>query len=179
MRLPIPALAALAGALVACAGTPRPTRVDVAQPLPALRLPLLGGGTWSSDDARGRVLVIDVWASWCAPCQKGFPRLDALAARRPEVAIVAISIDDDEAAIRGFLARHPLGVPVAHDADQTVTAEPLRIERLPTLLVVDAEGVVRHRLVEPTDRDYDELDRLVADLLAAPSDARAPPGPRR
>ena len=114
------------------------------------------------------LLVVDVWASWCKPCRKGFPTLEALAAR-PDVAVVAISIDEDVAAIRAFLAEVPLRAPVAHDAGQTLTRPPLSIARLPTVLVVDAAGVIRHRIEEPTERDYAGLPALVDAVSAAPA----------
>jgi thiol-disulfide isomerase/thioredoxin len=127
-------------------------------PLPSLNLPLLAGGTWSSTSARGSVLVIDVWASWCKPCAKAFPKLDAFAASHPDVKVVAISIDEDLAAASDFAAS--LRVPAAHDANQSVTRAPLGITRLPTLLVVDRDGIVRRRIDEPTERDYDRLEEL-------------------
>ena len=138
--------------LGACAHA-SPTR-----PLPPLNLPLVAGGTWSSTSARGSVLVIDVWASWCKPCAKAFPKLDAFAAAHPDVKVVAISIDEDLAAASAFAAT--LRVPAVHDATQSVTRAPLGISRLPTLLIVDREGVVRRRIDEPTERDYDRLEEL-------------------
>ena len=145
--------------LAACAAAP-PKATSTAEPLPALTFPMFAGGTWSSASAHGTPLVIDVWASWCKPCSKGFPKLDALAARGG-VAVVAISIDEDAAAARDFLAQFPLAIAVAHDAEQALTRAPLRISRLPTVLVVDAAGTIRHRIEEPTDADYDRLDALV------------------
>lgn len=127
-------------------------------PLPSLNMPLLAGGTWSSSSARGSVLVIDVWASWCKPCAKAFPKLDAFAASHPNIKVIAISIDEDLAAAAAFAAS--LHVPAAHDATQSVTRAPLGISRLPTLLIVDTDGVVRRRIDEPTERDYDRLDEL-------------------
>jgi thiol-disulfide isomerase/thioredoxin len=159
-------LAALVAVVSSCGGSAPPppaaaTATAIAEPMPALELPLLDGGAWSAASARGTVLVIDVWATWCKPCRKGFPALDALAAGRPDASVVAVSIDEDPAVIRAFLAETPLGVPVAHDAAQSVTAAPLAIARLPTVLVVDAAGIIRYRLVEPTERDYASLPDLV------------------
>lgn len=150
--------------LTACAGAaPAPKSADIATPLPALTLPRIAGGTWSSASARGSVLVIDVWASWCKPCSKAFPKLDALAARRSDVVVVAISIDEDPAAARGFIEQFPLAVTVAQDAEQTLTRAPVGVSRLPTLLIVDANGVIRQRIEEPSERDYDHLeDRINA-----------------
>lgn len=129
-------------------------------PLPTLTLPLVAGGTWSSESTRGSVLVIDVWATWCKPCSKGFPRLDALAARRADVAVVAITIDEDVAAVRDFLAQFPLAVPVAQDVEHELSRPPLNIARLPTVLIVDVDGVIRRRIEEPGEREYDRLEEL-------------------
>ncbi len=129
-------------------------------PLPVLTLPLIAGGTWASASARGQVLVIDVWATWCKPCSKGFPKLDALAARQTDVAVVAITIDEDATAIRDFLVEFPLAIPVAQDTEHALTRPPLNIAKLPTVLIVDAEGVIRRRIEEPGEREYDGLDDM-------------------
>lgn len=156
-------VAVIACALAACAGkAPTANSSAAAEPLPPITLPLLAGGTWSSASARGSVLVIDVWASWCKPCSKGFPKLNALAARRTEVVVVAISIDEDVTAARDFVAQFPLAIPVAHDGEQTLTRAPLGIAQLPTVLIVDAAGRIRHRLEEPTEQDYDRIEDLIA-----------------
>lgn len=158
MRLPIVVLI-----LSACAGAAPATRATTeATPLPELTLPRLsGGGTWDSASTRGSMLVLDVWASWCKPCGKAFPKLDALAARRTDIAIVAISIDEDPEAARAFLVQFPLRVPVVQDAEQLVTRPPLGISRLPTVLIVDKSGVIRHRIEEPKEQDYEHLDQLL------------------
>jgi thiol-disulfide isomerase/thioredoxin len=71
------------------------------------------GGTWHSSELRGRIMVVNIWASWCAPCREELPRLDSLAAMfdTARVAFVALSDDVDGAAAREFLtgfdgARH-------------------------------------------------------------------------
>jgi thiol-disulfide isomerase/thioredoxin len=148
--------------LSACAGAASTTRpTEEATPLPALSLPRLSGGTWDSASTRGSALVIDVWASWCKPCGASFPTLDAFAARHSDVAVVAISIDEDPEAARAFLVQFPLHVPAVQDAEQRTLRPPLAITRLPTLLIVDKTGVIRHRIEEAKERDYEHLDALL------------------
>lgn len=156
--------------LVACGGAPSEPAAprDVAMPLPPLTLPLFAGGTWTSTSARGSALVIDVWASWCKPCGKAFPKLDALAARRSDIVIVAISIDEDPAAIRDFITKFPLAVPIVQDAEQVVTRSPLVIARLPTVLIVDRDQIIQHRLEEPSEDDYGHIEQLVDTVGSVP-----------
>jgi thiol-disulfide isomerase/thioredoxin len=138
------------------------------EPLPALTLPLLDGGSWSSGSARGKVLVIDVWASWCKPCREGFPKMDALARRHPEARFVALSIDEEREAIDRFLAQVPTRGTVVHDRAQQVLGAPLEVTNIPTVLVIDRAGMIRHRFVEPSASDYERLDEAIGALIAAP-----------
>jgi len=151
-------------ALLACGGSRGAERAAIHRdptPLPRVEARLLDGGEWNAEQARGKVLVIDVWASWCKPCRKGFPILNELARRRPDVAFVAISIDEEEEAVRSFLQQVPVDFPVAIDTTGALTEPPLGVARIPTVLVVDADGVVQLRLQEPTEADYAEVDRVI------------------
>jgi thiol-disulfide isomerase/thioredoxin len=149
----------VAAALTAACGASQQPQATARQPLPALDLSTMEGSRWQPP--ADRVLVIDVWASWCKPCRKGFPLLDALASRRTDVAFVAISIDEERDAVDAFLRDQPVALPIALDPDQTVTRPPLAIQRVPTLLVVDATGAIRHRLEEPSAADYQRLEQLI------------------
>jgi len=165
MRIAV-ATSALALALLACSGPQKGGRVESTpvEMLPPLSFPLLDGGEWEAASFRGRVLVVDVWASWCEPCRAGFAKLNQLAERRPELAMVAISIDEEAAAVRAFLAEVKVELPVAHDAVQSVTRAPLLVKSIPAILVVDAQGGVRHRVEEPTERDYTRLFEVIESL---------------
>lgn len=148
----------------ACASAPPPPTAvpaDQAAPLPALTYPLRDGGTWSSAALAGKVAVIDVWASYCLPCKHSFPHLNDLAAD-PGVAVVGLSVDEDDAAVDAFLAEVPARFPIARDRTQSVEAAPLGIHKLPTVLVVDAAGRIRLRLDEPRPADYAALPAVIA-----------------
>lgn len=163
-------LALIAIVVVGCAGTAAPPRLMPAAnttPLPALEYPILhpptAGTTWTTASADHGITVLDVWATWCAPCAKAFPLLDDLAARGG-VTVVGLSIDDEDAAVHSFLRRVPARFPILRDRDQSSQRAPLAITAVPTLIVLDASGRVRWRVDNAQLADYRALPRLIEQL---------------
>ena len=158
---------ALALVLAACGASARaPVPAAGAPMLPALSFPTTAATTWTSDGARGHVIVLDVWATYCKPCRKAFPKLSALAASRPDLVVVGISVDEDDAAVTRFLGEVPVAFTIARDRARTVETGPLRISALPTLLVVDREGRIRLRIDKMVESDYEDLSVIVDALRA-------------
>lgn len=108
---------------------------------------------------RGSVVVLDFWASWCRPCRKQVPVLEAVAAARPEVRFLGVNVKDGEQDARDFLEElKPSYVSVRDVAGEAQQA--YSIEKLPTLVVIDPEGrivAVREHLVTA-----EELKDLIA-----------------
>lgn len=125
----------------------------------------MSGETWSSRATLGKVVVLDVWATYCKPCRKAFPKLGRLAASSPDVTVIGVSVDEEAAVVRTFLAEVPASFLVAHDPERTVEGPPLAIRKLPTVIVLDRSGRVRFRGEEMAETDYDALSGLVAQLL--------------
>ncbi len=159
-------------ALAACAASqssgPALVPAAAAPTLAPLELRLLAGEPWSSQAARGRVMVIDVWATYCKPCRGSFPKLNRLAADHPDVVVVGVSVDEDDAVVEAFLAEVPATFTIARDPELSVQDPPHTISRLPTVLVVDRAGRVRFRGDELPESSYDALPGLVEALLAEP-----------
>lgn len=146
--------------------TLRPTPPADAPVLPALSYRLRGGGTWSSIDARGKIVVIDVWATYCKPCKKAFPKLDRIHALGSEVVLIGISVDEDDAVVETFLRETPASFAIGRDPEETVKLPPLSLTQLPTVLVLDRQGRVRYRGHPADESQYDALRAIVVTLLA-------------
>jgi len=95
------------------------------------------------DNLKGKVVLVDFWASWCLPCAKSFPALDELQKKYGDkLVIVAVNVDEKAANMDTFLKKHSVSFTVVRDADQKLVAvvEPAT---MPTSFILDGEGKVR------------------------------------
>ncbi len=168
MRLP----AALAVALLAACATPRPPVRAAAQLQRTIELsaPGLDGKVVDVAADRGRVRVVDFWATWCEPCRASLPALDALARELGPrgLSVYAVSFDEDPAQIPPFLAEVPVTVPLLWDRGGDKLAARFQIQRLPTTLIVDRRGVIRFVHEGWTEAQGRQERRELEQLLAEP-----------
>ena len=109
--------------------------------VPSLALPALDGVVWRLTEQRGSPVLLNFWASWCAPCRAELPSLELLAHRlAPEgLRVAVVNFREGAAAIHRFLQTELLSVPVLLDADGSVSrAWGARI--LPTSVLIDRTG---------------------------------------
>jgi cytochrome c biogenesis protein CcmG, thiol:disulfide interchange protein DsbE len=119
---------------------------QVGVPVPAIRVESLGGKKIDVASYRGRVLLLDVWASWCGPCKQELPMLDAMARRLKSqgVEVLAVSVDQERANVDKFLKGHgKWALTIAHDPGGAI-AERLQPDKMPTSYVIDRAGIVRY-----------------------------------
>ncbi len=127
---------------------PAPSRAVINFDAPDFKLPMLDGiRLVSPSDYAGRPLFLNFWASWCAPCVRELPALEAFVADYSAddgPALLTINLGETAAEISGFLGE--IGVqnlPVAMDINQVVKRD-YGVQNLPTTFVIDSAGVVRH-----------------------------------
>jgi cytochrome c biogenesis protein CcmG/thiol:disulfide interchange protein DsbE len=119
-----------------------PTASPVAVTAPRFSLPGRTG-TVSLDSLRGRVVYVDFWASWCDPCRRSFPWLNALNERYSArgLTIVAVNLDKDRHAADAFLKKFPASFPVAFDPAGK-TAEAYGVSAMPSSFLIGPTGTL-------------------------------------
>ena len=115
----------------------------IGRPAPAFTLKTVDGvGSLSLADLRDNVVIIDFWATWCAPCQRSLPRLSTFASKMPGVKVVAVNIDDERQNALEFLRKNKLKLTSVYD-EMKRTVEHYDVSAMPSAFVVDKHGVVR------------------------------------
>ena len=116
---------------------------DVGAPAPAFTLPDAHGASVSLDALRGRVVYVDFWASWCAPCRRSFPWMNELQRRYGDqgFAVVAINVDRRREDAQRFLQQVPAAFTVLYDGAGVAPAA-WGVKGMPSSYLVDARGTV-------------------------------------
>ena len=104
----------------------------------------LRGDTVKLSQMRGKVVLLDFWASWCEPCKRELPILAKMAPRLKEqgVEIVSVNIDDKKDNAEAFLRSHGLDLTVVYDKDHKIVGE-WAPPKMPSSFVIDRAGVIR------------------------------------
>lgn len=141
---------------------------DVNSPAPGFTGKTLSGTALNLADYKGKVVLLDFWASWCGPCKKEFPFLMQLRekTRNQPFEIITINVDTDVKKMMGFLKdqkRKP-NFPVVMDPAGKLP-EMYGVEGMPTTVLIDANGIIRYRHTGFVDSDKAKFVREIKSLL--------------
>ena len=139
---------------------------------PSFDYPSLGGGRLTAADMRGKVVLVNFWATWCLPCRAEMPLLQAMYDRHRERGLIVIGLSVDRGPVEDvtrFLAERRISYPVAiigPDAERTFGG----VGGYPTSLLIDRTGRIRQRAVGPLAMLSFEpaVRRLLAEGAVAP-----------
>jgi len=112
---------------------------------------------------RGRVVLLNFWATWCSPCVLEMPSLLELHHDQPNLAVLAVSIDDDPEAYRSFLLSRHVDLTTVRDPGQTA-AKLYRTEQWPETYVIDRQGVIRRKFIGAQDWSSPEIRAYLKNL---------------
>lgn len=142
-------------------GPPAP---KVGSPAPAIRASTVDGSTLDLDQLRGRVVLLNFWASWCKPCEAEMADLQELHTEQAPRGFTVIAVNEGEEPARAaeFLRAKGITFPTGLDLDMKITRD-YQVLGLPNTFLIDADGVIRDRVVGPLT--LDQMRARVAKVL--------------
>jgi thiol-disulfide isomerase/thioredoxin len=141
---------------------------DTVKESPALEIRTFDGKDWSLAAHRGKWVIVNFWATWCTPCLKEIPDLDAFDQSRDDVEVIGLAYEEIERPdMEAFLKQHPIGFPIAlMDVYKGVPDFPIP-RGLPMTYVIAPDGKVAKQFLGPVDM------QVLTSLVGAPAKANA------
>ena len=144
---------------------------DEREPLPPVSGTTTGGQALSVSDLRGRVVVLNSWASWCAPCRDEVPVFVAIHEQSDpdQVAVVGLDVTDEPSASAAFEQELGMTYPSIVDAEGSILATIPGVPptAIPSTVVVDRDGRIAARIIGEADQE--ELSSIIDAVLAEPT----------
>lgn len=133
---------------------------------PELSLATLDGKPISLAALRGKVVLIDFWASWCAPCKEEMPFLEGLYKRMRSrgLVVMGVSVDSERDNAKDFIAKMKVSFPIVHDGKHAI-ADRFKPPRMPTSYLLDRQGKVRFVYEGYRKDDAREIEQAIEKLL--------------
>src|SRR5262249_9438930 len=142
--------------------------VAVGKTPPPIRAADLDGQPQSLDRYRGKVLLIDFWATWCGPCRAELPNVKAVYRKYKDrgFAVLGVSLDQDREALKAFLKEQQMEWPQLFDGKgwRSEIARRYGLAAIPRTVLLDRQGVIRY-----VDTRGEALERAVGELVASPA----------
>lgn len=152
------------GSLIAVAAGP--LEAWNGEPAPPLVLNDVRGVSHDLARYRGKVVLVNFWATWCEPCRHEMPSIERLREKlsgKP-FAVFAVNVDEPDARVRAFLAQTNLSLPVLMDRNKKVTRD-WNVRVLPTTFVIGPDGRTRYRFVGDIDWSHGSVVGIITRLL--------------
>ncbi len=121
-------------------------RALTGQPGPDFTLPALEGKKTSLSDFKGKIVLLDFWATWCVPCRESTPLIEKVNSAFSSKGLVTLAVDygEEPAVAKGYLAHNPSSLPNLVDPNNTV-ADLYKVSSVPTFILISKDGKVTYR----------------------------------
>ncbi|HET9271453.1 MAG TPA: TlpA disulfide reductase family protein [Vicinamibacterales bacterium] len=125
-------------------------------------LPTLDGGTFRLAEQRGKIVLVNFWATWCPPCVAEMPAMERLWRKQKGAGfvLVAVSVDADPHKVTPFVSEHQLTFPIAFDT-KMATAERYGVRALPSSFIIGRDGTLAALALGPRHWDDKASHRLI------------------
>ncbi len=158
------------------------TRLETPVPAPDFRLRDMDNNLHSLSDYRGKVVMLNFWATWCPPCRREIPSMESIYQDLGEDGFTVLAVNEFEDSDRVFAFIGQLSLfpsfPILFDSDSKVSQD-YQVKGLPTTLLIDQQGNVVYRAVGGRDFDHPAVRAIVHKLLEnqVENDTAPPPKP--
>lgn len=135
--------------------------------IPSIALPeLQRGSELDLSEYRGKVVVLDFWASWCVPCRRSFPWLNAMNKKHSDagLVIIGVNLDQDPLGAREFLLDFPADFAIHYDRDGAL-AQQFGVEAMPSSFVIGRDGQTRAHHLGFKVKRQDEYEAAIVAAL--------------
>lgn len=148
------------------------------KPAPDFALQTLAGQPFKLADQKGKVVLVDLWATWCGPCVKSLPHIQELSANKEltdkGLVVVASNVGEDKDTVQKFIDAKKFTLTVLLDAESTLPKS-LGVTGIPTTLIIGRDGVVKKVFVgnapaigdQPSTQD--QIHRAIEEALEQPA----------
>jgi len=136
---------------------------------PDIALPTLTGETVNLASLKGKVVLVNFWATWCGPCLMEMPSMQRLYQQyhRDNFEILAVATDFEGASVvKPYVGRLRLTFPILLDPQMQVN-DLYKVTGIPTSLIIDRDGIITHKFYGSEDWDSDHSHRLIEQILRA------------
>jgi len=130
-------------ALSSCVFRPGAT-VDIGQPAPSFSLPDLDGREISLENFKGKIILLDFWATWCTPCRMTMPVVEKLSKEYPDdMVVLAVNMRESKKTVDEYVFEQAISSQILLDANGAVS-EAYGAYAIPMQFLIDRSGIVRH-----------------------------------
>lgn len=118
------------------------------------------------ENYRGKVVLLDFWASWCVPCRRSFPWMNEMQQKYADegLVVIAVNLDNDAAEAATFLQEYPANFEIAYDPDKQL-ARSYNVQAMPTSYLLDREGATIERHLGFKSTKTDEYEAAIVAAL--------------
>lgn len=140
---------------------------DVGKVAPVFQLEDLNGKTVSLKEFRGKVIVLNFWATWCAPCRAEMPSLENLYRNLKDkgLVIIGVSVDSSEKTVQSFVKERGITFPILLDKRKEVSFDDYGVIGLPVTFLIDKKGIIVDKVFGERQWDSEEVKEKIKRLL--------------